>query len=50
MFARIATASQLDDYIWWVSTGHGDGNNRKKKTLQLVVSGVEANTTGERLT
>ena len=20
----------LDDYIWWVSTGHGDGNNRKK--------------------
>ena len=21
----------LDDYIWWVSTGHGDGNNRKKK-------------------
>ena len=21
----------LDDYIWWVSTGHGDGNNREKK-------------------
>ena len=21
----------LEDYIWWVSTGHGDGNNRKKK-------------------
>ena len=21
----------LDDYIWWVSTGHGDGNNSKKK-------------------
>ena len=21
----------VDDYIWWVSTGHGDGNNRKKK-------------------
>ena len=21
----------LDDYIWWVSNGHGDGNNRKKK-------------------
>ena len=21
----------LDDYIWWVSAGHGDGNNRKKK-------------------
>ena len=21
----------LDDYIWWVSSGHGDGNNRKKK-------------------
>ena len=20
----------LEDYIWWVSTGHGDGNNRKK--------------------
>ena len=19
------------DYIWWVSTGHGDGNNRKKR-------------------
>ena len=21
----------LDDYIWWVSMGHGDDNNRKKK-------------------
>ena len=21
----------LEDYIWWVSTGHGDGDNRKKK-------------------
>ena len=21
----------LDDYIWWVSTGHGDGNNGQKK-------------------
>ena len=21
----------VDDNIWWVSTGHGDGNNRKKK-------------------
>ena len=21
----------LDDYIWWVSTGHGDGSSRKKK-------------------
>ena len=21
----------LDDYIWWVSAGHGDGNNRNKK-------------------
>ena len=21
----------LDDNTWWVSTGHGDGNNRKKK-------------------
>ena len=21
----------LDDHIWWVSTRHGDGNNRKKK-------------------
>ena len=21
----------LDEYIWWASTGHGDGNNRKKK-------------------
>ena len=21
----------LEDYIWWASTGHGDGNNRKKK-------------------
>ena len=21
----------LDDHIWWVSTGRGDGNNRKKK-------------------
>ena len=21
----------LDDFIWWISTGHGDGNNRKKK-------------------
>ena len=21
----------LEDYIWWVSTGHGDDNNRKKK-------------------
>ena len=21
----------LEDYIWWVSTGHGDGNNRQKK-------------------
>ena len=20
----------LEDYIWWVSTGHGDGNNRRK--------------------
>ena len=20
-----------DDHIWWVSSGHGDGNNRKKK-------------------
>ena len=21
----------LEDYIWWMSSGHGDGNNRKKK-------------------
>ena len=21
----------LGDYIWWVSTGHGDGSNREKK-------------------
>ena len=21
----------LEDYTWWVSTGHGDGNNRQKK-------------------
>ena len=21
----------LDDHLWWVSTGHGDGNNIKKK-------------------
>ena len=28
--ARIATVS-LEDYIWWVSTGHGDSNKKKKK-------------------
>ena len=22
----------LEDYIWWVSTGHGDSNNKKKKS------------------
>ena len=27
----------LDDYIWWVSSRHGDGNNRKKKLCSLVV-------------
>ena len=21
----------LEDYFWWVSSGHGDGNNRKKR-------------------
>ena len=21
----------LEDYMWWVSSGHGDGNNRRKK-------------------
>ena len=21
----------LEDHVWWVSTGHGDSNNRKKK-------------------
>ena len=32
MSARIASVFFfLEDYIWWVSTGHGDGNNRKKK-------------------
>ena len=31
----------LEDHIWWVSSGHCDGNNRKKKqTVQLVVCGV----------
>ena len=29
-----------EDYICWVSTGHGDGNNRKKKALQLGVCGM----------
>ena len=27
----------LDNYVWWVLTGHGDGNKRKKEALQLVV-------------
>ena len=32
MFARTATGSRWrKDYICWVSTGHGVGNNRKKK-------------------
>ena len=30
----------LGDYIWWVSTGHGDGNNRREEALQLVVCGL----------
>ena len=30
MSARIATVFLLEDYVWWVSTGHGDGSNRKK--------------------
>ena len=21
----------LEDYVWWVSTGHGDSNNKKKR-------------------
>ena len=25
----------LEDYIWWVTTGHGDGNNRKTKHYNL---------------
>ena len=33
----------LDDYIWWVSTGHGDGNNRKRKHCSWLVC-VEADT------
>ena len=28
LFAR---SFSLEDYIWWVSMGHGDSNNRKKK-------------------
>ena len=31
VFARTATVSPLEDYIWFVSSRHGDGNNRKKK-------------------
>ena len=31
MFAHIATVFPLEDYTWWVSTGHGDGNSRKKR-------------------
>ena len=40
----------LEDYIWWVSTGHGDGHNRKKKLATGGVRLVEANTNGERPT
>ena len=31
----------LEDYIWWVSTGHGDGGNRKRRHCSwwCVVSG-----------
>ena len=30
----------LEDCIWWVSSGHCDGHNRKKIALQLVVCGL----------
>ena len=30
-FARIVAVFLLDDNIGWASTGHGDGNSRKKK-------------------
>ena len=36
----------LDDYIWWVSTGHGDSNNRKKHCNWWCA--VEAKMKGER--
>ena len=40
----------LEDYIWWVSTGHGDGNNRRKKHCSWWCAVGEANTNGERQT
>ena len=50
MFAHVATVFLLEDYIWWVSTAHGDGNNRKKVTAAGGVRHAEANTNGERPT
>ena len=29
------TCFPLEDYTWWVSSGHGDGNNRKRKHCNL---------------
>ena len=40
----------LEDCTWWVSSGHGDGNNRKRSIATSGARLVEANTNGERLT
>ena len=32
----------LDDYVWWVSTEHGDGNNPNKKHCDWVVCSMRS--------
>ena len=41
----------LDEYIWCVSTGHGDSNNKERSSIATGgVRLVEANTNGEHPT
>ena len=41
---------RLEDYMWWVSSGYGDGNHRKKSTATCFVRLLESTTNGERPT
>ena len=40
----------LEDHIWWVSSQHGEGNNRTKKQCSGGARHAAANTTGARPT
>ena len=40
----------LDDYVWWVSSGHGDGNNRRRSIVAGGAQHAEAKTNEERPT